>query len=636
MLKKLFLFFLLFPYLYFAQSFNSSYPVILDNDTLFTISKGIGSVNAKNRAEHISNNLEKLLQIYANPDSIKIIDDGVFISIAYNDFIILAVTALDTIGTNRNVNILAENYRLKIRNALSIAIKKHALQNNLWGFAKFAGLIVVVFLIFWGIKFLYKNIYNFINSANFNYTLKIKNRTFLETKNIKDFLRLIFRLIRLLLTLLILYYFIQISLSLFSYTKEINLSNYLKPLFYIIFASALYFSILKLINSFFKLITDKINEWKSSIVASVNIKNIQFFSEERLIELTVLTQRLLKSAFIFIASYLYLAFIFSNFYFTAGFTDKLLAYLYNPFKGIINSFINYLPNIFTIIVIVLFIRYINKFLKFIFDEIGKGVIAFKGFLPEWAEPTYKIVRFLFIVFGAIVIFPYLPGSDSPVFQGFSVFLGILFSLGSSSAISNIVAGVVITYMNPFKVGDRVKIADTMGDIVEKSLLVTRIKTTKNVHITIPNSMILSSHIINFSTSKNSGLILHTTVTIGYDVPWKTVHDLLISAALNTEDILKEPAPFVLQTGLEDFYVSYELNAFTNNPNKMASIYSNLHQNIQDKFNEAGVEIMSPHYSAIRDGNKTTIPEDYLPKDYKTPGFNIPDLLNVFKDQQSKK
>lgn len=196
-----------------------------------------------------------------------------------------------------------------------------------------------------------------------------------------------------------------------------------------------------------------------------------------------------------------------------------------------------------------------------------------------------------------------------------------------------VSGVVITYMRPFRIGDRVKIADTTGDVVEKTLLVTRIRTTKNVDITIPNAMVLGSHIINFSSSANEkGLILHTTVTIGYDVPWNKVHELLISASNETEHILKEPKPFVLQTSLDDFYVSYELNAYTNEPGKMARIYSQLHSKIQDKFNEAGVEIMSPHYGAMRDGNQTTIPENYLPKTYEPPAFKIFGV-NVFGNQK---
>lgn len=611
----------------FSQTNNNSHPVVFDNDTLFFINKGLGSLSPDKRAEQISINLLNLLESGVNPDSIKLVDEEIFVSVVYQDRTILSITPLDTIGTDSNMNLLAENYKNKIKISLGKAIEKYSIKNTLYSFIKFAIAILVFFLLLWGIKIIFKLIYNFLDSNKFNYTLQIKNKTLLDPKILNRIFKAIFRLIRLSLTLIIFYYFITFSLSLFSFTKEININVLLKSLLYIVFAFALYISLIKLINAFFNLMREKIEEWKSSIIKSVNIKNIQLFSEERLVEITALSERILRNVFIFIATYLLIAFVFSNFEYTSGWTDKLLSYILNPAKNVFNEFVNYLPNIFTIAVIIAIIHYVNKVLKFIFDEIGKKAITFKGFLPEWSEPTYKIVRFLLIVFGAIVIFPYLPGSSSPVFQGFSVFLGVLLSLGSSSAISNIVAGVVITYMNPFKIGDRVKIAETTGDIIEKSLLVTRIRTTKNVNITIPNSMILGSHIINYSSSIDKGLILHTTVTIGYDVPWEQVHKLLISAAIDTPDILTDPAPFVLQTGLEDFYVSYEINAYTQKPNQMAKIYSDLHKNIQNKFNEAGVEIMSPHYSAIRDGNKTTIPDDYLPKDYKTPGFGI---FNIFK------
>jgi small-conductance mechanosensitive channel len=118
------------------------------------------------------------------------------------------------------------------------------------------------------------------------------------------------------------------------------------------------------------------------------------------------------------------------------------------------------------------------------------------------------------------------------------------------------------------------------------------------------------------------VIFHTVATIGYNAPWRKVHDLLISAALETEDILHDPPPFVLQTALNDFYVSYELNAYTAKPRNMQNIYSVLHQNIQDRFNEAGVEINSPHYASLRDGNETTIPQNYLQQNYKRPAFEF--------------
>jgi small-conductance mechanosensitive channel len=178
-------------------------------------------------------------------------------------------------------------------------------------------------------------------------------------------------------------------------------------------------------------------------------------------------------------------------------------------------------------------------------------------------------------------------------------------------------------MRPFKIGDRIKIGDVFGDVEEKTLLVTRIKTPKNEIITIPNSAVLSGNTINYSSEVvNNGLILHTTVTIGYDVPWKDMSKALIDAALRTEHILQDPKPFVLQTSLEDFYVAYQINAYTKEVKKQAIIYSNLHQNIQDVCNERGIEILSPHYRAARDGNMTTIPADYLDKDYKAPSFNV--------------
>jgi len=223
----------------------------------------------------------------------------------------------------------------------------------------------------------------------------------------------------------------------------------------------------------------------------------------------------------------------------------------------------------------------------------------------------------------VVIFPYLPGSDSPIFKGVSVFLGFLFTFGSAGSLSNIVAGLVLTYMRLFKIGDRVMVGDVTGDVLEKSLLVTRIRTIKNEIISIPNSSIMNSHTINYSSdAPEKGLIIHTTVTIGYDVPWKDMHQALIEAAQRTELVLPEPKPFVLQTSLEDFYVSYQINAYVREANKQATIYSNLHQNIQDVCNEKGIEILSPHYRAARDGSMTTIPSSYLAKDYQAPSFNV--------------
>lgn len=323
--------------------------------------------------------------------------------------------------------------------------------------------------------------------------------------------------------------------------------------------------------------------------------------------------------------YFSLPLLFSIFPATEDYTTTLLRWVLSPAKLAFLGFVGFLPSLFAIIVIIVIFKYALKIIKFFFDEIKKENIKIDGFYSDWAMPTFNIIRFLMMAFMLVIIFPYLPGSDSPIFKGVSVFVGVLFSLGSSNAIANMVAGLVITYMRPFKIGDFIKIGDVSGEVIEKTALVTRVRTPKFEDITIPNATVLSSTSTNFSANtKNAsnGLLIHTTVTIGYDVPWKDIHKALIEAALKTDMIEQTPAPFVLQTSLDDFYVSYQVNVYTKEPTKQPRIYSSLHQNIQDSFNAAGIEIMSPHYKALRDGNTTTIPENYLKTDYEAPTFNV--------------
>ena len=287
------------------------------------------------------------------------------------------------------------------------------------------------------------------------------------------------------------------------------------------------------------------------------------------------------------------------------------------------SAVDYLPNLLVIAVIAVVTRYIVGLIRLIFAQIGKGDIKVRGFYPDWAEPTEKLIRVMVMILALIVGFPYLPGARSPAFRGISIFVGVLLSLGSSSAVANAIAGIILTYMRSFLIGDWVQIGDTMGEVIEKNMLVTRLLTPKAEIITIPNATVMSGSVKNYSTeAKKAGVIFYTAVTIGYDAPWRTVHQLLLSAALATEHVLREPAPFVLQRALDDFYVTYELNAYTDTPREVLNIYSDLHLNIQDRFNEAGVEICSPHFSSLRDGNTIAIPENYIKPDYKAPGFRI--------------
>jgi len=325
---------------------------------------------------------------------------------------------------------------------------------------------------------------------------------------------------------------------------------------------------------------------------------------------------------LFVASFV-VSYTFTLFPLTAGISTTLLDYLRDAFANAGTAVFRYLPYGGFVVIVCLIAYYLLKLLKFLAQAVECGDIVAKAIQPEMAKPTYQIARLAIIVFALVVAFPYLPGGKSEAFKGVSIFIGVLLSLGSSSAVSNVLAGLVLTYMRAFHVGDRVKIADTIGDVLEKSLLVTRVRTIKNVEVVIPNSAILNSQVLNFSSmARSEGLILNTSVTIGYNAPWRAVHDSLIGAALKTPGILPNPAPFILQTSLNDYHVSYELNAYTDQPNDFQNIYSHLHEAIQDAFNQAGIEIMSPTYYSLRDGNTVTIPENYLGPDYEAPAFRM--------------
>ncbi len=279
-----------------------------------------------------------------------------------------------------------------------------------------------------------------------------------------------------------------------------------------------------------------------------------------------------------------------------------------PLEKAWQAIYNYLPNLFDIAIILIITRYALKLVHLFFHAISSGIIVVRGFYPDWAEPTYKIVRILALVFVSFILVPLLPGAGSEFFEEISFFVGLLVSLGSTSAIKNMTAGAVLTYTRSFQVGDRLQIGETTGDVLEKSLFVTHLRTIKNERVTIPNGNVLDSDIVNYSAmAQDRGLVLHTSVTIGYDVDWREVHDLLIGAALQTEHIQQEPKPFVLQTSLDDYYVAYQINAYTAQAGKMAEIYSDLHRNILDAFHSAGVEIMSPAYTALRNGNDPAMP-----------------------------
>lgn len=403
-----------------------------------------------------------------------------------------------------------------------------------------------------------------------------------------------------------------ISEALIKYKEATSLSRILIKVLLAFAFLIILVLIIRLMHKGFKKLTLWLSVNHTLWLKGVRIGTYELLSVNKALAFLIRIVIIIKWILILLLVYLSLPILFSLFPWTESLAEKLLLFITHPFAKFFQAIIAFIPNLISIAVIILITVYIVKGLKFLTSEIEKGALIIPGFYSDWALPTFNIVKVLIYAFALIVIFPYLPGSNSPIFQGVSIFVGILFSLGSSTAISNAVAGIVMTYMRPFKIGDKIKVNDIIGVVVEKGLLVTRIRSIFNEEFTVPNSMLLGNYSVNYSRySEEKGLILTTSVTIGYDAPWRDVHKVLLQAAERTENILKNQKPYVYQSGLEDFYVAYTLHFFIDKPTLTPAILSELHGNIQDCFNEAGIEIMSPHYRAERDGNQTTIPSNYL-------------------------
>ncbi|MDJ0602291.1 mechanosensitive ion channel family protein [Microcystis sp. M53602_WE12] len=514
------------------ETLGEVFPVMLDNQELFTIRQGIGSFSAQERAKSITDRIEKIADDDAlSPEdlTIKIDPEDKNPSIILGDTVIATITSKDAKLHAVSQEVLAERALAKMKAAI-VRYRQERQPDNLFKDAVLTvSATLATVLIFWVIIF-------------------ISSRVFPQIQ---------------------------------------------------------------------RLIT--------SLVPGVVFQNFEIISSQTIGIFSLRVLQFIRTLIILTILYFYLTFVLRLFPWTRKFGDGFLQYFFSALEVVSQEIAKYLPSIFIILIIVFITHYLLRAIKPFFTGLERENLVINGFYPDWAKPTYNLLSLLIIALAIVIAFPYLPGFNSPAFQGVSVFLGVLFSLGSTSAIANVVGGIILIYTRSFQLGDKISIGDVIGDVIEKGLLVTRIRTPANRIITIPNSSLLNTNVINFSVSQREfkqPLILQTTVTLGYDLPWRKVHTTLKEAALATKFIVSEPAPFVLQTSLDDFYVSYQLNAYTDHPSKMVYIYSELHQNIQDKCNEVGIEIMSPHYKALRDGNHSTIPENYLPEDYQSPAFGI--------------
>lgn len=335
-----------------------------------------------------------------------------------------------------------------------------------------------------------------------------------------------------------------------------------------------------------------------SRIQELETKSLRIIQAEQIWYVFRVGLRLMRVFTVLLIAWIFLDFVLDLFPWTRYFSNTAFGHIINPLQKMGLAVIGYIPNLIFLILLYYATRYVLKLVYQYFAAVQRGRIKLNSFDADWSLPTYRIVRVVVILLAVVLAYPYIPGSDSQAFKGISIIFGVLFSLGSTSVISNVIAGYTMTYRRAFHVGDRVKIGDTVGDVLEMRVLVTHLRSLKNEEVVIPNSTILNNEVINYSKlAAEQGLILHTTVGIGYEVPWRQVEAMLLEAAEQTEGIAKDPKPFVLQTALADFAVNYELNAYCKDEKRAMVLYSELHRNIQDVFNEYEVSIMTPAYEA---------------------------------------
>lgn len=375
-----------------------------------------------------------------------------------------------------------------------------------------------------------------------------------------------------------------------------------------------FFFLTAVLNRLATIFWGRLHKWFAVRARPIGLKTLEIITVET--ELLILKKvlaffRWLVIVTLFFGYFLIIAFFFPQ---TQQIGRSVINFGLRQLVIVGTAFINYLPSLFTIILVVLFARFVLKILKLIFDALESGTVLLPGFYKEWTRPTRHLLSIIIWAASLAIIYSYLPGNTSPAFQGLGILLGALLTVGGAGTVSSLISGYVIIFSRAFQQGDLIGFEDFKGFVHETSLLATQIRSLNGEIMTIPNGSLQSKTIVNYSAiirDLHSPLAMQISLTLGYDVPWRQVHQVLVEAAVATDEILREPAPFVLQTSLDDFYVSYTLKVFINTPENIPRIYSELLQNVQDHCAKAGIEITSPHYSAIRNGNKTTIPENSM-------------------------
>ena len=309
-------------------------------------------------------------------------------------------------------------------------------------------------------------------------------------------------------------------------------------------------------------------------------------------------------------TYSWLAIVLRRFPYTRPWGESLRSSLFSAVASGTRGFVDLLPNLLTILVIVVITRFAIRLVTFAFRTVEEGRVSMPGVYPETAQPTRRITVLLLCVFALVLSYDLLPGAKSDAFKGVSVFIGLIISLGSSGIMNQVMSGLMVTYSRALRVGDFVRIADVEGTVTQLGTLSTKIRTPRNEEITLPNALVVSHAATNFTRHADDGVMAPSSVTIGYDVPWRQVQALLLMAAERTPGVRRVPAPVVLQTALGDFAVQYTVLVCLDQPQRRLPTLNALHANIQDAFNEYGVQIMSPSYEADPSERKTVPPSQW--------------------------
>ena len=542
-------------------------PVVVDGNSLFTIPQSVEGISPEQQAEKIAEQVERFARDASIPvESLQVGELGDTIVIFSGSTIVTEVTEAEATAANTTPRELSYIYLEKIQEFVTEYRENNSLDASNPG---------------------------------------IKTNTWLK----------------------------QVWTKISSLTMDGDGLSYRRAIAFTVIATLVFIFLLFLIKTSSRRIAQAIRYHSEYNNTEIKFRELTLFDAEQVSMILLGLSKQIFGLIQLLITGLYTALVLSFFPWTRRIGSKILEYAISTFKSLLQSFINYLPDLFVVILILAIAYHVMRFCKFIFSEIKKERISFPGFYPDWADPTSRIIEVSIIALALVMAAPYLPGFGSPAFQGVSLFMGVLFSLGSSAALSNAVAGIILIYTRAFQIGDRIEVEDTQGDVVEKSLLVTRILTDDNVIVTVPNSNLLSTRILNYNApmrDHNIPVALTINVNFGYDVPWQIVAEVVEAASQKTPYILQDPPAKVLHLELGEFSVTYEIETYTNQPSKQEDILSELQKHLRDACNAAGIEILSPHYSAIRDGNQSTLPEKSLPKNYKHKGFQLHPLGNLFQ------